>query len=130
MTVRLFILPTQYDIIDFRLGNRPENIIVRDFAGEAEVEAYRDGIEAVGDEYGRIEGLAPAENVVSYTLCSEDPESEAHAKAVAREFATPAEAAAFCRGIADAEGLMAPLLVDDTDDRFELLLEWTAGPQA
>lgn len=124
MTARIFLLPTQYDIIDFRLGNRPENIIVRDFATAAEVQAYRDGIDAIGDEGDRIEDLRVAGSKIAYTRRPDDPEAEAEKTEV--EFGTPAEAEAYRRGLEDAEGCLAPLLVDDTDDRFEQLLEWTA----
>lgn len=126
MSARLFVLPTQNDIIDFRLGFRPANILVRDFASEAEMQAYQEGIAACGDEYERIDNLQVVGATLTYTRRSDDPEIEAVAGAAAVEFATPAEAEAFRQGLSDAEGLAAPLLIDATDDRFELLLEWTA----
>lgn len=124
MTARIFVLPTQYDVIDFRLGNRPANILVRDFETAAELEAYRDGIDAIGDEDDRIENLALSGSKVSYTRRPEDP--DAAAEEVGVEFGTPGEAEAFRRGIGDAEGCVAPLIIDETDDRFEQLQDWTA----
>lgn len=127
MTARIFILPTQYDIIDFRLGNRPENILVRDFESAAEVRAYEDGINAIADEYDRIENLQATGAKVTYTHRSEDPDADARAYPAEAEFETPAEAEAYCRGLRDAEGRAAPLLIDDTDDRFEQLAAWTGA---
>ncbi|MBS1189074.1 MAG: hypothetical protein H6R10_866 [Rhodocyclaceae bacterium] len=127
MTVRIFLLPTQGDIIDFRLGHRPANLLVRDFETEAELEAYRDGIDSVRDAYDRIENLKVVGNTVAYTRRCEDPDADAVATDTEVAFGTPAEAEAYRRGIADAEGLAAPLVVDDSDDRFEELLAWTAA---
>ncbi|MGE5469773.1 MAG: hypothetical protein ACM3X0_03130 [Bacteroidota bacterium] len=127
MTIRIFVLPTQYDIIDFRQGRRPENILVRDFAGAIELQAYENGIDAILDQYDRIEDLAVSGLKVVYTRRSEDPEAEAVAHAVEIEFATPAELAAYCKGLEDAEGYAAPLLVDDADDRCDQLLAWSAA---
>lgn len=125
MAIRIFVLPTQYDIIDFRLGNRPENIMVRDFDTQAEFRAYENGIEAVSDEYERIEGLHVAGTKVSYVRRTDDPEADAGmAKTVELQFRTPAEAEAYRKGVEDSEGFAAPLLVDDTDDRFDQLLAW------
>lgn len=126
MIARIFILPTQYDIIDFRLGNRPENILVRDFKTGAELQAYRDGIDAIGDADDSIENLDVTGSKVTYTRRPEDPDAVADLAEV--EFETAAEAQAFRKGINDAEGCVAPLIIDDTDDRFEQLLAWsTAG---
>jgi hypothetical protein len=122
MTVRIFLLPTQYDIIDFRQGNRPENLLVRDFASPAELEAYRDGIDAIVDEGDQVENLVVTGAKVSYTRRLDDP--DAVPEAVEKEFPSAAEAEAYGKGVGDAEGCVAPLLVDDTDDRFEELLEW------
>ena len=129
MTVRIFVLPTQGDILDFRLGNRPATILVRDFGSVAELRAYEDGIDAVADQYDRIEQLAVAGATVTYGCRPDDPEAESGLEAVAVEVAldSPAEAEAYARGVADAEGLAAPLLIDDTDDRFDQLLAWTCN---
>lgn len=127
MTIRIFILPTQGDIIDFRLGNRPENILVRDFETRAELQAYQDGLDAISDAYDQIEGLQLAGSKLTYTCRSDDPDADAIANAREMEFATPAEAEACRQGIQDAEGFAAPLLIDDTDDRFEQLLAWSGN---
>lgn len=124
MSHRLLVLPTQYDIIDFRRGNRPENILVRHFETPAEVAAYEDGIYDISDEYDRIDNLVVDGNRVTYQRRTEDPEIETVVNALAHEFPTPAAALAYSRGLADAEGYAAPLLVDDSDDRFEQLLAW------
>lgn len=125
MTARIFVLPTQNDIIDFRLGNRPANILVREFETEAELRAYEDGIESSGDEYDRIENLKIVGSKVTYTRSSDDPEVEPIADTGEVNFDTPAEAEAFYKGLEDSEGLAAPLLIDETDDRFEQLLAWS-----
>lgn len=128
MTARIFVLPTQYDIIDFRLGNRPANILARDFGSAAEVLAYEEGIGSVGDETDRIENLQVTGTRVSYTRRPDDPENPgAKSETVEVEFGTAAEAQAYRRGIEDTEGCAAPLLIDDTDDRFEQLQEWCAA---
>lgn len=127
MTIRIFVLPTQYDIIDFRLGRRPANLSVRDFNLEAEARAYRQGIDAAGDEYDRIENLEVVGSTVIYTRSSNDPDADLVAKKVERSFSTRAEVDAYCKGIDDAEGLAAPLLIDETDDRFEQLQAWSIG---
>ncbi|MFZ2269433.1 MAG: hypothetical protein WAV95_17810 [Azonexus sp.] len=130
MSIRLCVLPTQYDIIDFRQGNRPENILVRSFQTRPEVLAYEDGIAAIGDEYDRIDELGTNGGVVSYRRRSEDPEIEGTAQAVEASFKTPAEAQAYCKGLADAEGFAAPLIIDDTDEDFEQLIAWSAAEPA
>lgn len=125
MSIRVCILPTQYDIIDFRQGRRPENILVREFASAAEVQAYEDGIDAIDDQYDRLEEIRVVGSKVIHSHRSEDPEIEGLLRVAEQAFATPAEAAAFCLGIADADGYAAPLLVDDTDERFAQLLAWS-----
>lgn len=130
MSRRLFVLPTQYDIIDFRQGRRPENILVRDFAGQPEALAYEDGIDAISDQYDRIRDLAVDGGKVVYNRCSEDPESETVVRQETAAFATAGEAAAYCQGMADAEGLAAPLLIDDSDERFGQLQAWVAAGEA
>lgn len=126
MTIRIFILPTQYDIIDFRFGRRPENILVRDFATASELQAYEAGVDAIDDEYIRIRELRMIGPKVTYTRHSEDPEIEAVVTTVEREFKTPAEATTYCQGLNDTEGLAAPLMIDDTDERFTQLEAWVA----
>lgn len=127
MTIRIFVLPTQYDIIDFRLGQRPANLLVRDFESMAEARAYQDGVDATGDEYDRIENLEVLGSTVIFTRCTNDPDTDPVANKAEAKFSTPAEAAAYCRGIEDGEGFAAPLLIDDTDDRFEQLQAWSAA---
>ncbi|MGE5621446.1 MAG: hypothetical protein ACM3VY_00315 [Candidatus Bathyarchaeota archaeon] len=127
MTARVVLLRTQSDIIDFRLGHRPADILVRDFATTAEQGAYEDGIDAVADQYDRVEGLTVAGATVTYTRRSEDPEAETVTTAVQVKFGTAAEAEAYRQGLQDAEGYAAPLLIDDTDDRFEQLLAWSGA---
>lgn len=127
MSIRIFVLPTQYDIIDFRQGNRPENILVRAFQTRPEVLAYEDGIAAIGDEYDRIDELRTNGCVVSYRRRSEDPEIDGTAHAVEASFKTPAEALAYCKGLEDAEGFAAPLIVDDSYEGFEQLIVWSDG---
>lgn len=128
MSIRICVLPTQYDIIDFRQGRRPENIFVREFASAAEAQAYEDGIDAIDDQYDRVEELRVVDAKVIYSLRSADPEIDGQSRGAEKAFVTPAEAAAFSRGLADAEGYAAPLLVDDTDDRLGQLLAWSASP--
>lgn len=131
MAIRFFILQTQYDIIDFRLGNRPATILVRDFATEAESRAYEDGIDAIGDEYDRIDGLSVDGGKVCYTRRRDDPEADfGLTEAFVVEFGTPAEADAFCKGLGDSEGFAAPLLIDDSDDRFDQLQLWGCSPSS
>lgn len=125
MTIRIFVLPTQYDIIDFRLGHRPANMLVRDFENEAEAQAYRDGVDAIGDEYDRIESLEVAGSKVFHTRRSDDPDADSVTHDAEVEFSTVAEAEAYCKGLGDAEGFAAPLLIDDADDRFEQLQAWS-----
>lgn len=127
MPIRIFVLQTQYDIIDFRLGHRPANFLVRDFKTGAELEAYRNGIESISDQYDRIESLKVVGSNVAYTRRSGDPEIDAVVNAVEVDFETATEAEAYCKGIGDAEGFAAPLVIDDTDDRFEQLLAWAAA---
>lgn len=127
MTASVALLRTQSDIIDFRLGHRPADILVRNFATDAELGAYEDGIDAVADQYDRIEGLTVAGTTVSYTRRSDDPEAETFTAAVEVTLGTAAEAEAYRLGLQDAEGYAAPLLIDDTDDRFEQLLAWSAA---
>lgn len=127
MTARIALLRTQADIIDFRLGHRPADILVRDFATAAELAAYEDGVDAVADQYDRIEGLTVSGTTVTYTRRSDDPEAETVTAAAEVKFGTAAEAQAYCRGLEDAEGYAAPLLIDDTDERFEQLLAWAAA---
>ncbi|HZX33063.1 MAG TPA: hypothetical protein VFF03_17060 [Rhodocyclaceae bacterium] len=125
MAIRFFVLQTQYDIIDFRLGNRPATILVRDFATEAESRAYEDGIDAISDEYDRIDGLKVEGAKVSYARRRDDPEADiGFTEGFTVEFGTPAEAEAFCLGLGDSEGFAAPLLIDDSDDRFDQLQLW------
>lgn len=126
MATRIFVLQTQYDIIDFRLGHRPANFLVRDFTTKAELEAYCDGIESLGDEYDRIEDIKVLGSKVIYTHRSEDPDADVVVNTAEAAFETPSEAEAYCQGIQDAEGFAAPLVIDDTDDRFEQLLAWSA----
>ena len=127
MSIRVFVLPTQYDIIDFRQGNRPENILARIFETGPELQAYEDGIAAISDEYDRIEDLKASGGLVSYRRRSEDPEIEDTPHAVDAEFKTPAEALAYCKGLEDAEGFAAPLVVDDSYEGFEQLIAWSGA---
>lgn len=127
MSIRICVLPTQYDIIDFRQGRRPEHILVREFATPAEAQAYEDGIDAIGDQYDRIEEIRVVGNTVIYTLRSEDPEIDGQSRSAEHECASPAATVAFCLGIADAEGYAAPLLVDETDERSPQLFAWSAA---
>jgi hypothetical protein len=127
MNMRIFLLPTQYDIIDFRQGKRPENILVRDFPTRPEVLAYEEGIAAIGDEYDRIDELRTSGAVVCYTRRSEDPEIDSPVHGVAVTFNTPAEALAYCKGLEDAEGFAAPLVVDDSYEGFEQLIVWSGA---
>lgn len=127
MSIRVFVLPTQYDIIDFRQGNRPENILARVFETGPELLAYEDGIAAISDEYDRIEGLKVTGSLVGYRRRSEDPEIEDTPHAMEAEFKTPAEALAYCKGLEDAEGFAAPLVVDDSYDGFEQLIAWSGA---
>ena len=126
MSIRIFVLPTQYDIIDFRQGRRPENIIVRDFDSAAEVQAYEDGINAIDDQYDRIQDLKVIGSKVIHSHRSEDPDADSVTRKAEKEFATAAEAAAYSKGLDDAEGCAAPLLIDADDDRFEQLQAWSA----
>ncbi len=125
MTILVCVLRSQYDIIDFRAGRRPENILLRDFASAAELSAYEDGIYAINDAYDRIENLEIRDGKVSYTRHSEDPELDPTQTREEAEFATMAEAKAYGLGLGDAEGFAAPLLIDDTDERFEQLVAWS-----
>lgn len=127
MSIRIFVLPTQYDIIDFRQGRRPENILMRDFPTRPELLAYEEGIAAIGDEYDRIDELGTNGAVVCYKRRSEDPEIDSPVHGVAVTFTTPAEALAYCKGLEDAEGFAAPLIVDDSYEGYEQLLVWSDG---
>ena len=127
MSIRIFLLPTQYEIIDFRQGKRPENILVRVFQTRPEVLAYEEGIAAIGDEYDRIDELGTNGAVVCYKRRSEDPEIDGPVHGVAVTFNTPAEALAYCKGLEDAEGFAAPLIVDDSYEGFEQLIAWSDG---
>ncbi len=127
MNLRVFVLPTQYDIIDFRFGRRPENILVRDFADAKALAAYQEGLDAIGDPYERVEALSREGQTVHYTLRKEDPESETVVRTAEASFASPGEADAYCQGLSDAEGYAAPLLVDDTDERHAQLAAWAGN---
>ncbi len=125
--IKVYVLPAQEDIANFEAGQRPTNLLVRDFANEAELVAYKDGLDCIEDEFDEIDGLNVVGCKVSFTR-ETDPDDDADI--VELIFDTEGEAQSCHEGIGDAEGMHAPLVVEPEDDGYEKLAAYEAeGPE-
>lgn len=116
---KIFVLPTQEDVSGFQAGNNPENIVVREFITEAELDAYKQGIDIIEDEFDELEGL----NVVGTKVCftrSTDEVDDADIEEMI--FSTAAEAEACRQGIDDSEGFRCPMIIEESDAEFSALV--------
>lgn len=116
----IFVLPTQEDVAKFLSGGDPLNCLVREFSTDAELAAYKDGLDAIEDEFDEIDGLNVVGCAVTFTRPTDEEEDADITKIV---FATETEALACRAGIDDAEGFHSPYVVEEGDDGYERLAE-------
>jgi hypothetical protein len=112
---RAFVLPTQEDIAAFAAGKNPGNVLLREFATEAEYEAYVVGINVIEDENDELDGLERRGAVVVVTR---------NGRSEPIEFTTEAEAEACQQGIDDSDGFHGPEVIPSDDERFDRLVEF------
>ncbi|HBO6962534.1 TPA: hypothetical protein L4936_001140 [Pseudomonas aeruginosa] len=115
--IQVLVLPAQEDIATFQQGRKPLNILLREFENSLEVDAYRDGHDAIEDLHIAVEELVVVGSKVTYNLVdseSDGDESTPHEVT----YSTPAQAEAFRLGIEDAEGFVSCLVLTEDDDGF------------
>lgn len=121
--ITVFVLPAQEDIAAFQAGKKPNNLLVRQFANEAELSAYKQGLESIEDECDEIDGLSVVGCTVSFTRETDENDDADITEFV---FATTAEAIACREGVSDAEGMHAPLVVEPDDTGYARLAGYEA----
>lgn len=115
---KIFVLPTQEDVATFQSGKKPENVLVREFNTEAELGAYKQGVDVIEDEFDELDGL----NVVGAKVCFTRPTDENEDADIEEMiFSTCAEAEACRQGIDDSEGFKSPMVIEESDDEFSVL---------
>lgn len=115
----VFVLPTQEDIARFEMGQKPGNVLWREFETVAELQAYEAGVEHIEDEFDEIDGIERDGLWVAVT----------RSEGVDRfDFVTEAAAEAFMQGVTDAEGFQAPKLVGRYDAGFLRLADLGYAP--
>lgn len=112
MTIRVLVLLTVADQASFMAGRKPNNIIEHAFESLAQVNAYRDGIDAIADESDEVGEILVVESSVLYEIDGQREEVT---------FSTTDQASAFQQGLEDAEGFASPLIVTEDDDNFDKL---------
>ena len=117
--ITVFVLPAQEDITSFHAGKSPTNLLVRHFANEAELDAYKNGMECLEDQFDEIDELNVVGNKVSFIRPTDDEDDDADVTELV--FSSPAEAQACREGIEDAEGMQAPLIVESDDPGYDRL---------
>lgn len=117
-TIKVLILPTQEDIVNFENGKKPGNVLEREFYSEVELAAYKNGIDVIEDEFDEIDGLNVVGSIVSFTRPT-DESNDADIQEIV--FGTHAEAEAYRQGIDDSEGFRSPMLIEQSDENFDLL---------
>lgn len=126
--MKVFLLPTQEDVAAFWSERLPGNVLVRDFADEAELEAYRAGMDVIEDELDEISGLVAIDCKVTFSRISCLNPDEEEENEVTLD--TPGEAAAYRLGVEDAEGWRAPLVLTPDDPGYEILQRLISGDVA
>lgn len=116
--ITVYVLPAQEDIAASQEGKRPTNLLVRHFATEAELTAYKAGLDCIENEFDEIDGLNVVGSKVSFTRGTKE-ENDADVSELV--FSTVAEAQAFHQGIGDAEGMHAPLVIEPEDEGYAQL---------
>lgn len=119
--MKAILLPTMSDVCALESGARPHNMLEREFESKAELDAYRDGLDAIEDEESDVERLAVHDRTVK--LCIDGEHST-------RTFDSPAAARAYAQGVEDAEGFRAPLLITEDDPRFQNVQSFVAASQS
>lgn len=109
----VIVVPTAEEQLKITNGQEPDisNIFSREFSTDEELRAYIEGLEGLPDgmEYDVIEdeGLSV---VVSF---------DGDEKSI--KFSTDAEKKAYFSGLADADGYMSPIKIEESDEGYEEL---------
>lgn len=120
-------MPAQEDIAAFQNGRKPTNLLVRQFANEAELSAYKEGLGCIEDEFDEVDGLNVVGCKVTFTRATDEKDAADVTELV---FATTGEAQACYEGVGDAEGMHAPFVVGPDEEGYELLAAFEAGKEA
>ena len=115
---QVIVLPTLVDQGNVKKGIRPDNHFLHEFATEAEVEFFVQGVEAMAD---LVEYQVREDRGLSIDI-------EIGGETFSLSFGTEAEKSAYFAGLEDGDGFFAAECVREGDDEFDATLALVSDP--